>query len=109
MTDLRNSLTVKVSQKVDQVEILERFNESVGVRRPGCYINHTLKEEGSVGSNALGGIRFHNGCTVGSCVNGIVPGLGGFSGRHLFVCEKMGLQEEWEKTREKGGFEPDII
>ena len=50
-------------------------------------MKHTLEEEGAVEANALGGVRFFDGCTVGGGVDGIVLGLGGFRGWHFFVCK----------------------
>lgn len=51
-------------------------------RRP---VEHTLEEEGTVGTNPLGGMGFLDGCTIGGGVDGVVFGLDDLSGRHLFV------------------------
>lgn len=51
-------------------------------------MKHTLEEEGTVETNALGGIRLLDWCTVGGGINGVrVFGLDHLSGWHLFVCE----------------------
>jgi len=58
-----------------------------------------LEEEGTVETNALGGMGFLDGCTIGSGVDGVVFGLGDLSSRHLFVRKTVTVQ------RERGGDE----
>ena len=58
-----------------------------------------MEEEGAVETNALGGMGFLDGCTVGSGVDGVVFGLGDLSSRHSFVRKTVRLQ------RGKGGDE----
>jgi len=63
-----------------------------------------LEEEGTVETNALGGMGFLDGCTIGSGVDCVVFGLGSLSSRHLFVRKTVTLRrgmggEEREKRR----------
>ena len=48
-------------------------------------VKHTLEEERTVETNALRGIGFLDGCTVGGGVDGVVVGLHDLSGWYSLV------------------------
>jgi len=54
-------------------------------------VSHTLEEERSVETNPLGGVGFLHGRTVGGGVDSVVWGLDDLGGRHILVCNAMGL------------------
>jgi len=60
-------------------------------------------EEGTVETNALGGMGFPDGCTIGGGVDGVVFGLGDLSRWHLFVRKTTTLQ------RRTGGGERERV
>ena len=65
-------------------------------------MKHTLEEEGTVETNALGGMGFPDGCTIGGGVDGVVFGLGDLSRWHLFVCKTITRQRGMGGDERKG-------
>ena len=59
----------------------DEFSEYANVRRR--LVRHTLEEEGSIVTNALGGEGFLDGCTTRGGVDGVVFGTGGLNGWHF--------------------------
>jgi hypothetical protein len=66
-------------------------------------VKHTLEEEGAVETNALGGMWFFDGCTIGGGVGGVVFGLDDLSRWHLFVRKTIALYREEPGGQERGG------
>ena len=66
-------------------------------------MKHTLEEEGAVETNALGGMGFLYGRTIGGGVDSVVFSLDGLSRWHLFACKTITLQRGMGGDEKQGG------
>jgi hypothetical protein len=70
-------------------------------------VKRTLEEEGAVETSALRGKGFLDGCTIGGSVDGVVFGLDGLSGWHLFrLRDDKRTKEDASGGERRGWLDP---
>jgi hypothetical protein len=70
-------------------------------------VKRTLEEEGAVETGALRGKGFLDGCTIGGGVDGVVFGLDGLSGWHLFrLRDDKKTKEDASGGERRGWLDP---